>query len=236
MTGDMLILLSDPGFAGHLHRVFEEPAAKADIAVAKAATLADLENALDGAQSQARLLAFCTGVIVPDHLLRRLNAGAFNLHPGPPDYPGLFPSCFALYDGAESFGVTLHRMTDAIDAGEIIHTQSWSLNTSDNRASVDQASFDVCMAVLEKAAETLCDLTADLNGNGQAWCGRLRTRKDLDDLCRLPDTVTAEEFDRRYRAIGEGPDHALSITLFGHRFRLDNERNETVVRGGQTVG
>ena len=35
----------------------------------------------------ARLIAFTSGVIVPRPMLGALGHGAYNFHPGPPDYP-----------------------------------------------------------------------------------------------------------------------------------------------------
>src|SRR5258708_34349403 len=46
----------------------------------------------------ARLVAFTSGVIVPRPMLAALAHGAYNFHPGPPDYPGWAPVHFAIYD------------------------------------------------------------------------------------------------------------------------------------------
>ena len=49
--------------------------------------------------------------IVHPEVLRAPTLGAFNLHPGPlPRYAGLNVPCWALYNGEEAHGVTLHRM------------------------------------------------------------------------------------------------------------------------------
>src|ERR1700676_3081649 len=69
---------------------------------------------------RARLIAFTTNVIVPQKVLDQLGYGAYNFHPGPPQYPGWAPAHFALYDRATEFGVTLHVMVERVDAGPII--------------------------------------------------------------------------------------------------------------------
>jgi methionyl-tRNA formyltransferase len=56
---------------------------------------------------RARLIAFSSPVIVPPLVLAALGYGAYNFHPGPPEYPGWAPAHFALYDGATEFGATL---------------------------------------------------------------------------------------------------------------------------------
>ena len=48
----------------------------------------------------ARLLSFCSPVIVPGEVLAALPGPAYNFHPGPPDRPGRYPSVFAIYEKA----------------------------------------------------------------------------------------------------------------------------------------
>ena len=69
---------------------------------------------------RGRLVAFVTPEIVPASILAQLGYGAFNFHPGPPDYPGWAPAHFALYDRAHEFGATAHSMVEQVDAGPIL--------------------------------------------------------------------------------------------------------------------
>jgi hypothetical protein len=77
----------------------------------------------------ARLVAFTTGVVVPEAVLERLGHGAYNFHPGPPDYPGWAPAHFAMYDGAKTFGATAHVMVRRVDSGPIVASNSSSFPT-----------------------------------------------------------------------------------------------------------
>ena len=76
--------------------------------------LVDTLEALDAIEPRllrrARLLAFLTSVIVPQRILERLGYGAYNFHPGPPNYPGWVPSHFAVYDAGDRF--RRHRACD----------------------------------------------------------------------------------------------------------------------------
>ncbi|MBY0512246.1 MAG: hypothetical protein K2P94_19095 [Rhodospirillaceae bacterium] len=226
-----LILLTEYGFADVVAAPLR--AAAPDLDVRIAATLADLESGLDGA-APVRIVSFGSGVIVPPALLARVGAGAYNFHPGPPAYPGIFPSVFALYDGAGDFGVTLHEMTAEIDAGPIVAVAEFPIAQGWDRLGLDTASFTALMTLLERSAKRLTDLQTPLTHTTHTWSAPRRTRKDFNALCHLPDDVTPEEFARRYRAVGEGPDHALTFTRFGRSFRLQS-RGGDVVRGGQPV-
>ncbi len=233
MTHGTLILLTDQMFAAAVADALgiEEESGQPDLV--HVAKRAGLERAMAETEAPRRLLAFCTGVIVPPDVIEACEAGAYNVHPGPPAYPGLFPSVFAIYDRAATFGTTIHRLTEDIDSGDIVHTKSFDIPAPIDRAGLDKLAFEHALRVTHDFAFKLCDLSEDLKPNGEQWLGRPRTRKDFDALCRLPENVDADEFDLRYRAVGEGPDHALSIPLFGHRFKLDNERTGDVSRGGQ---
>jgi methionyl-tRNA formyltransferase len=187
------------------------------------------------ADPSARLLCVGSGVIVPEDLLRQLQKPAYNIHPGPPEYPGLFPSVFALYDGAKTFGVTLHEMAAVPDSGAIVAVDRFDIPGSADRLALDMRSFEGILGLVQHFAGTLVGEGA-LPHSGERWSGTRRTRKDFDALCELPANVSRDEFERRYRAVGEGPHHALRLTLHGHSFRLDNDRaDETVVRAGQAV-
>lgn len=225
-----LILLTDYGFAEVIAGPLRTVAPTLDLQTV--VNRAELEMALDGPEL-VRLVSFGSGVIVPAALLARATAGAYNFHPGPPSYPGIFPSVFALYDGAATFGVTLHEMAARVDSGSIIAVDEFDVPKTWDRLALDTASFNALMGQFVRMAPHLTNLAQPLLRTTLTWGAQRRTRKDFDALCQLPEDVTAPEFARRYRAVGEGPDHALTITRFGRTFRLESAPAANVVRGGQ---
>jgi methionyl-tRNA formyltransferase len=63
--------------------------------------------------------------------------GAFNMHPGPlPECAGLDVQSWALYEGADRHGVTLHHMTPEFDAGPIVFADAFDLRADDTGLSV----------------------------------------------------------------------------------------------------
>lgn len=180
----------------------------------------------------ARLLACATEVIVPERLLAAFSGPSYNLHPGPPAYPGRFPSVFALYDGAAEFGSTLHEMSGKVDEGPIVGVDLFPVPPAADRALLETHSFASVLRLLVRMCAGLVHSAPLPHLPDAAWSGRKTRQADFDALCRLPEGVDAAEFARRYRAVGEGPDHALEFTLFGHRFRLDNRRSGAVTVAG----
>ena len=90
------------------------------LTVHPALTLEDLAAFEVTMLARARLIAFATPVIVPGRILASLGYGAYNFHPGPPQYPGWAPAHFALYEQANEFGVTVHAMAEHVDSGPIV--------------------------------------------------------------------------------------------------------------------
>jgi methionyl-tRNA formyltransferase len=182
---------------------------------------------LDG----ARLLICGSDVIVPAELLAKFPGPSYNIHPGPPERPGRFPSVFALYDDAPTFGTTMHEVTPEVDAGPIVAVTRFAIPEGVDRAVLDAMSFESVLRMLTDLCPMLVR-PAPLPRIAAAWSHRATRQADFDALCRLPSDVDATEFARRLRAVGEGPDHALEIALFGNRFRLENRRGGSVVVGG----
>src|SRR5580692_10949401 len=106
--------------------------------VGSAAELAALDSDL---LSRARLIAFVTAEIVPPSVLAALGYGAYNFHPGPPDYPGWAPAHFALYEGVRSFGATAHVMTKRVDSGPIVGFESFVIPEGANVRELEQIAF-----------------------------------------------------------------------------------------------
>lgn len=228
-----LILLADKVFLADLRTALSVPGLGKSID--SVSTLAELQDALGAAAAPPRLLCVCTGVIVPTQLLDRCARPAYNIHPGPPEYRGLFPSVFALYDNAITFGVTCHEMAEDVDSGPIIAVRRFPITPTMNRESLDIATYNQVLELVKELATALMDTTQPLAHGAETWSGPVRTKADFEALCELPVAVSETEFQRRYRAVGEGPHHALTTTLFGHRFRLDNRRDAKTVKAGRPL-
>lgn len=149
----------------------------------------------------ARLLTFLWPEVIPAEVLGRLGYGAYNVHPGPPDYPGWAPAAFALYDGAVRFGATLHEMAAKVDADTICDVESFSIPSGCTRQGLEELAFSAGLRLLVRWAEVL---TSPLRPPRLplTWGERRCTRRGLEDLARIPEGATAEERERRERACG----------------------------------
>jgi len=90
-----------------------------------------------GEQQVDLLLSVHSRHMIHADVLAAPRLGAFNLHPGPlPERAGMNVPSWALYEGADGHGVTLHHMTPVFDAGPIVFADAFDLQASDTGLSV----------------------------------------------------------------------------------------------------
>lgn len=197
MLDTILLLAGDaerPVLAEALRR------AEPGLRVVAAASVRDLPDDLDS----ARLVAFVFPEIVPAGVLQRLGYGAYNFHPGPPEYPGWVPAAFALYDGAVQFGATLHEVTERVDSGTICDVEAFAVPPECDLQGLESLAYTACLRLFERWAEALA---SPLHPPRLPlhWGTRKCTRKLFAEMSRIPEGASEEERRRRARAFGSRP-------------------------------
>jgi methionyl-tRNA formyltransferase len=199
-------------------------------------TLDELHSACSTSHESRRLIAFCIPVIVPDSILNALNGLAYNFHPGPPNYPGLYPACFAIYDSTSRFGATAHVITGKIDSGPIVGVDWIEIPSTIDRLNLEALSHQLVVHLFQRMALALATSDEPLAIVPESWSGRMTTRQDFENLCEVLPDVSADEIHRRCRADGEGHEHAMFVILHGRRFLIENMPGDSKVYvGGQVV-
>jgi len=223
-----ILLLTQPEYAPFLSPSLVRASVPHHVVVERS----DLDRAMAHLDPETRLVAFATKIILPAAQLKQFSGPCYNFHPGPPEYPGLFPSVYAIYDGSPTFGVTLHEMAAQVDSGAIVDVARFDLLPDFNRMSLDNQTFNVMVKLFAQWAPHLANVQRSLPLCGATWSGKRRTRADFTAFCELGENPSDTEFDRRLKAAGEGPEHALTITRFGRRFRLISDPAAAVLRAG----
>lgn len=76
-------------------------------------------------------------VVIDRAVVATPRVGSFNLHPGPlPEYAGLNVPSWAILNGERRHAVTLHWMTERVDAGPIAWSRRFPINRSDTGISL----------------------------------------------------------------------------------------------------
>jgi methionyl-tRNA formyltransferase len=169
---------------------------------------------------RARLIAFSSPIIVPPKVLDALGYGAYNFHPGPPDYPGWAPSHFALYESESEFGVTLHAMAARVDAGPIVEAVRFPIPPDIGVVGLEGLAYAHLARMYWSFAAQLATEASLLPVTSLAWGSRKNTRRAYQAICDIPLDISKQEFERRMRVFGGS--HfgvAPTIHLHGVEFR-----------------
>jgi methionyl-tRNA formyltransferase len=170
--------------------------------------------------SRARLIAFATPVIVPPHVLNALGFGAYNFHPGPPQYPGWAPAHFALYEQAMEFGATVHAMAERVDSGPIVDAALFPIPPEISVLGLEGLAYAHLAQLFWKLARTLATQAEPLPERPLQWSARKYSRRAYQAVCDIPPDITKEELDRRLRAFGSNHwGMAPTIHVHGVAFR-----------------
>ncbi len=173
-----------------------------DLDVAVVHGLADLTTTIDRCNGDTRLIAFMTATIVPQELLSRLKMTPYNIHPGPPEYPGSHPESFAIWQEARTYGVTAHEMTARVDAGPIVAVYRFPMPPMPEYMELAGLTLRSAIGVYAFVA-AFCAATDDsLPRMEEQWACEKTTRKQFQALCQTLVPASSDEAARLTRACG----------------------------------
>lgn len=174
--------------------------------------LRDIEPAF---LQSARLVAFAASAVVPADILASLGFGAYNFHPGPPNYPGWAPAHFALYDRADEYGVTFHAMAERVDSGTIFDAVSFPMPQGCTLMGLGELTYAHLLQLFEVWAEALAIEPTLIPRRTVSWSGRTTTRRTYRNACDIPLDISKDELLRRLHAFG-GNHYGISPTINLH--------------------
>ena len=181
---------------------------------------------------QSRLIAFTSPVIVPAAILADIGYGAYNFHPGPPAYPGLAPAAFAVYQGARTFGGTVHEMAARVDSGAIVGVELCPIDAAASVLDLELRSFSLLAKLFNDLAKELATNPLPLPALPIAWSGVKSSRRTLAAICDITPDIDPVDLNRRLKSFANNHFGVQpTISLHGHRFRLVAEPARTDATG-----
>jgi len=188
-----IVILTRPLEAAHLPKFVRTR--HAGVAVEAAVNETELLTFVGEAPEETRLIAFCTGVIVPADILAALGPVPYNIHPGPPEYPGVHPESLAIWEGAETFGATAHEMHAAVDAGPIVAVDRFDMPPRPERTALADRAYPVALNLFAMVADW-CAMTdaAMPEARHAAWGPRKMTMRKYRAF--KAEIAARRDFDR----------------------------------------
>ena len=146
------------------------------------------------------IVSYLSRWVVPEYLLERACVASFNFHPASPEYPGIGCNNFALYEGAQEYGVTCHHMAPKVDTGAIIAVRRFPVHPEDGVAELLQRTYEhqitLCLEILGLLADG-----RDLPVSDESWMRPPFTRAQFNELFVITPEMEQAEIARRIRAI-----------------------------------
>lgn len=144
--------------------------------------------------------------VLPKWLIDLPSRGAINFHDGPiTEYAGLNTPVWALLAGETQHGVTWHRMTAAIDRGEILTSEVVRIDPGETALSLNTKCFDAGLRTFSDLVPLLCSGTehaVSQPAGPRRWCSR---NDRLPTAATIDWTQSAEAITRTVSALQFGP-------------------------------
>ncbi len=168
-------------------------------------------------------LSYMSPWLIPDTILHQTKRWSINFHPGPPKYPGIGCTNFALYEGVDEYGVTAHLMERTVDSGRILGVRRFSIDPQDTVFSVTERAYAELLGLFQDVIKTILT-THELPACGEVWKRRPFTRRQLEDLCRVDLHMPSEEVRRRIRATSYPGMPGAYLEWMGYKFEYNPNR------------
>ena len=146
------------------------------------------------------IISYLSPWIVPAAVLNCANTASLNFHPGPPEYPGIGCTNFAIYDGVDTIGVTCHHMDPTVDTGKLVAVRRFPLYESDTVYSLTKRCYGYILQLFYEIASVILG-DGELPSLDENWTRKPYKRSELNDLCRITPEMSEEEIKRRVRAV-----------------------------------
>ena len=149
------------------------------------------------------LVSYLAQWIIPAPVLEKAKWAAINFHPGPPEYPGIGCTNFAIYNREKNFGITCHHMVPKVDSGPIIAVRRFPVMENDTVYSITQRCYTEILHLFYELTSNVLS-GKPLPQSNETWKRKAYTRKQLNELCELTPEMSPEEIALRIKATTYG--------------------------------
>ncbi len=168
--------------------------------------------------------------VLPDEVLALPKRAAINFHDGPlPQYAGLNTPVWAILNGEAEHGITWHRMTRQVDAGDILAERRFTLAPDETALTLNTRCFEAGLDSFGELIDGLASGALSSRPQGSAP-HRVYRRKDRPAAaCSIDWTCDAQAVLTLIRALDHGsygnPIGAAKLVIAGQPFVVTSARS-----------
>jgi methionyl-tRNA formyltransferase len=170
------------------------------------------------------IFSYLSPWIIPDYLLERASIAAINFHPGPPEYPGIGCTNFAIYNQESTFGITCHHMAAQVDTGEMIAVRRFPLFKTDSVYSLTQRCYSYILTLFYEIVSGILE-NKPLPLSEETWQRKPYKRKELNELCKITPDMLSEEIKKRIQSTSFPGMPGAYVEVGGYKFMLERENS-----------
>jgi methionyl-tRNA formyltransferase len=169
---------------------------------------------------------------MPPELYNLPPHGTLNLHDSLlPKFTGFSPVLWALISGESEFGLTVHRMDDGLDTGDILIQSALPIGPTDTGTELVRRAMDLIPGAVRDALSALESGTAVWRPQNKAERTYFHKRSERDSL--MDWNWRAEDLERFVRALSEPYPRAFTFYR-GQRIEVLEARVSGARYGGST--
>ena len=146
------------------------------------------------------IVSYLSPWIIPEYLLNKASISPINFHPGPPEYPGIGCTNFAIYDQVDTFGITCHYMNPKVDTGKLVAVRRFPLYKTDTVYSLTQRCYGCILSLFYEIMSLVLDKQEPPQSD-EGWKRKPFTRQELNNLCRISPDMSEDEIKRRVKSV-----------------------------------
>ena len=169
------------------------------------------------------IISYLSPWIIPSELLERSEKQNLNFHPGPPEYPGIGCTNFAIYDEAKTFGVTCHHMNPQVDTGKLVSVKRFPLYKTDSVYTLTQRCYAFILQQFYEVMSHFID-SSPIPELREEWKRKPFKRQELNELCKITPDMSDSEINRRVRAVTFPNAPGAYIELDGMQFTYQPQK------------
>ena len=168
------------------------------------------------------VLSFLYWKKIPRELIDLPRIGCFNFHPAPlPEYRGRRGYNFAILEGAEEYGASVHWVSEQFDGGEIVEVRHFPIRPAETAFSLEARTMSCLVDIFEDfIRNVLAGRSIEKTPQGP---GKSATKAEMLAAMHITPADDPDTIERKVRAFWYPPHTGATIELGGRQYTLVDE-------------